>query len=1209
MADVNIGNITAQLTLNATQFQQGIQQAIQGLQRFAQAKDQILTNLTRLQTSLTTVSQHFNQFNQVNQQFNQLNNTVNNFNQTFNTTINIFNQAAQAAQGASSSWRTMFQIAGGIGLATTIQGIVSALKNFATESVQLAARMQDLHRSFVALEGSGQAANRTLEFLFQTAQRTGTSFTDLTEGFRRLEAGAKGTTLSSDDLKRAMEGIAAGSRVMGLSSQQSQNALVAWEQILTKGRLAAEELVRQLGNAVPGGLNIVARSLGVTTAQLRAMAETGLIPGTVAFVAFSEEMRKIGQSAGAIDSLSATFVRLKNETVAWMTAIGDAIGKVLQPFLDKIIEISEELRKLFNIRAPGVAAPGTGAATPEGPFTRATQFPIAPSPFTSQIQQAAQRERVDPGLLSQLVRAESNFNPNAVSPSGALGLGQVMPETARELDPNVTRAALMNPETNLRLAAKYLAQQLQRFRQFDDQVKLALTAYNAGPGTVQDALLEASQKGLPQTFANIQPLLERRENREYAGRVLNFPAMQAATEAAAPAQAAEAQQRIADQMTKDIAAAIEQLPLLRAGIEAMSKSLGNVGSVMDRDVAQGAQKVVDKLVELNQGIATLPEVAKLLSPALKEQLADATKQTAVWQQLLQSDTQRRDLLKQQVQDVEQLTMRRQAELVAMRQGQQEAERFTRMETARLAAARLEDRPKMAALTTAQQIAEYEARLTALQARADQFGAELEQRRVDAMRPQLEAQIQSIETFMGRPGRSLAQQASAQVFQQAEQIRAQIEVRLLELARHPALQEFAERLQNALAGLGEAAAAQAEKAFARIDTATTSRISQMGDQIELVGERIGAAGLDPLTQALSRVRREFDAMVAQLQQYSRELDAIAEGGSEEQRAAIALQQERIQALIAARDAGEQRARDTEIASSRARDLQREADISGREYNRLQQLEDQLDQMRQRPGPFGERTLSAREQRELRYDVSSEEGQARVEQLQAQMNAQTRLNYASQVFEQFGGSVGSAWTNALTSIANGTATVSEAFRQMAQSILQSMAQIAAQESFRALFRLGAGLLFGGVTGGLGGGPVAGGGFGGGGLGYDTSIGGADLGGAGLGMGFEAFQHGGVVRRPTMAMIGEGPSHTLPEYVLNRPQMEGMMQSAMRRGPSAGGQAAGGAGIVIVNVATEGQAEQERLKREGLGFQVVVNHVLKELSSGESSKINRAMRNLSR
>src|SRR4030095_3289523 len=214
-------------------------------------------------------------------------------------------------------------------------------------------------------------------------------------------------------------------------------------------------------------------------------------------------------------------------------------------------------------------------------------------------QQAAQRERVDPGLLSQLVRAESNFNPNAVSPSGALGLGQVMPETARELDPNVTRAALMNPETNLRLAAKCLAQQLQRFRQFDDQVKLALTAYNAGPGTVQDALLEASQKGLPQTFGNIQPLLQRRENREYAGRVLDFSPMQAAPAAAAPAQAAEAQQRTADQMAKDIANAIEQLPLLKAGIEAMRQSLGNVGSVMDKDVAQGAQKVVDKLVELN----------------------------------------------------------------------------------------------------------------------------------------------------------------------------------------------------------------------------------------------------------------------------------------------------------------------------------------------------------------------------------------------------------------------------------------------------------------------------------------------------------------------------------------------------------------------------------------------------------------------------------
>src|SRR4030095_5686321 len=161
-------------------------------------------------------------------------------------------------------------------------------------------------------------------------------------------------------------------------------------------------------------------------------------------------------------------------------------------------------------------------------------------------------------------------------------------------------------------------------------------------------------------------------------------------------------------------------------------------------------------------------------------------------------------------------------------------------------------------------------------------------------------------------------------------------------------------------------------------------------------------------------------------------------------------------------------------------------------------------------------------------------------------------------------------------------------------------------------GAGLLFGGVTSGLTPTAAPGTGMGpdvsgtGGMYGNTSFLPGAVGGGVGGGGGgFGGFQHGGVVRRPTMALIGENSS-TRPEYVLTRQHMEGLMQSAVQRAPTAGGQAAG---VTIINVATEGQAEQERLKREGLGYSVVINHVLKELSSGESSKINRAMRNLSR
>lgn len=80
-------------------------------------------------------------------------------------------------------------------------------------------------------------------------------------------------------------------------------------------------------------------------------------------------------------------------------------------------------------------------------------------------------------LFQALIEAESSYNPTAVSPKGAFGLGQLMPATARSL--GVDRS---DPKQNLEGAARYLLAQLSEFRDID----LALAAYNAGPHRVRE---------------------------------------------------------------------------------------------------------------------------------------------------------------------------------------------------------------------------------------------------------------------------------------------------------------------------------------------------------------------------------------------------------------------------------------------------------------------------------------------------------------------------------------------------------------------------------------------------------------------------------------------------------------------------------------------------------------------------------------------------
>ncbi len=126
------------------------------------------------------------------------------------------------------------------------------------------------------------------------------------------------------------------------------------------------------------------------------------------------------------------------------------------------------------------------------------QGPLASVPFADFILFAASRYGLDPALLAAVAKAESGFNPRAVSPAGAKGLMQLLDSTATSLgvyDP-------FDPQQSIEGGARYLRSLLDRFQ---DPI-LALAAYNAGPAAVE-------------RYGGIPPY---RETQSYLSRVVNY---------------------------------------------------------------------------------------------------------------------------------------------------------------------------------------------------------------------------------------------------------------------------------------------------------------------------------------------------------------------------------------------------------------------------------------------------------------------------------------------------------------------------------------------------------------------------------------------------------------------------------------------------------------------------------------------------------------
>ncbi len=213
--------------------------------------------------------------------------------------------AADAATRVNSSMSS---------IGTTISRVfaAAAVLSFGNSLLQTALAADRLDRAIAFGSGANTAAN--MEFLNKTIDSLGLNAMAAKDGFATLAGSFKGTTLEGEPMRKLFTGMSQASAALGLSADDSKGAFMALGQIMSKGKVSAEELRGQLGERIPGAFQIAARAMGMTTQELDKQLQLGNVMAEDFLPKFADEMIKtFGADAQKnANSLTARFNRMQN---------------------------------------------------------------------------------------------------------------------------------------------------------------------------------------------------------------------------------------------------------------------------------------------------------------------------------------------------------------------------------------------------------------------------------------------------------------------------------------------------------------------------------------------------------------------------------------------------------------------------------------------------------------------------------------------------------------------------------------------------------------------------------------------------------------------------------------------------------------------------------------------------------------------------------
>lgn len=194
--------------------------------------------------------------------------------------------------------------------------------------------------------------NRANIFLKELAEESGTEIISLTGAYTKFIAASKTTNLTAEDTENIFRQVAKAGGVLGLSTETINGAFTALEQIMSKGKVQAEEIRGQLGERLPGAFQILAKSMGLTTQELDKQLELGNVLADDVLPKFADELERAYNLdlVDRVDTLAASQARLSNSWTEFLSSVESGEGLISNVFKDIFEGITNALNALteFN---------------------------------------------------------------------------------------------------------------------------------------------------------------------------------------------------------------------------------------------------------------------------------------------------------------------------------------------------------------------------------------------------------------------------------------------------------------------------------------------------------------------------------------------------------------------------------------------------------------------------------------------------------------------------------------------------------------------------------------------------------------------------------------------------------------------------------------------------------------------------------------------